>query len=702
MKKYFVYDDEYISGWQYFGRSIINSVLAMLVVGLYLESVTAYKRAKSLGNSETTSKIFAVWGFFAIIIAVVPGGVFINIIPHWYLWFSNGNPKKSTFTVDEPITNINPVVNNVSELNITKKKEANSNTSLFNEKVKQAFADFESDLNSKKFKDYPVPFWYDIVKVRSESMKLGNTKKSIIEVQNEWTWMHADEYTTKYQSASQKDILQAMSLRIERFGYIYKILVSLENKLFDLVKKYNISKNPFLDQFDWDKASALASLNGSIKFALENGMSNAEISKFYTDFKFDKNELEGEDPFLKNGYTKDQAYDLIKDKLGVDMDDIKSKNIKIKKRLSSILSKLELEKRYAVFTILLHIANSDGLTDEENVILNDIRLELEIDIEKYNNSKIDGNKACNLLQDLDKAQKEEISKYIAMVVGADGDFSSQEMLWVNDVIRELSLDNNLVVKLTDKYWNKKEVQNDNEVIEEVVLDNDFKDKVEIKIITYDQMNAINEDEIYLNEKNNPFTGLLQSPSSKENNKIECQYVEGKRHGEYIEYDNEDEDKISYNKFYRDGKLNGPETYWWEKYKDSRKVKETKYSEDSNLGGELGAMMDQMMKKHDIMRQINYKDGLLDGRFYDCNWNGGLNFELFFKQGKKDGVWNQYFQTPMGTGQGALKKVSVYKLDEHISSIYYDIDNDEISKEEALDDDNWGGEAWSQDQSFKDW
>ena len=81
MKKYFSFDDEYISGWQYFGRSIINSFLAILLVGLYLESVTAYKRAKSLGNSESTSVIFAIWGFFAIIIAIVPGGVFINIIP---------------------------------------------------------------------------------------------------------------------------------------------------------------------------------------------------------------------------------------------------------------------------------------------------------------------------------------------------------------------------------------------------------------------------------------------------------------------------------------------------------------------------------------------------------------------------------------------------------------------------------------------
>jgi hypothetical protein len=62
---------------------------------------------------------------------------------------------------------------------------------------------------------------------------------------------------------------------------------------------------------------------------------------------------------------------------------------------------------------------------------------------------------------------------------------------------------------------------------------------------------------------------------------------------------------------------------------------------------------------------------------------------------------QYFQSPMCSVQPTFKKLSVYKLDEHISFIYYDIDNDEISKEESLEDDNWLSDALSQYQSFKD-
>jgi len=136
------------------------------------------------------------------------------------------------------------------------------------------------------------------------------------------------------------------------------------------------------------------------------------------------------------------------------MDNVKSKKVKIKKKISSILAQLDLQKRYAVFTVLLQIANSDGVSSEENVILSDITLELEIDSNKYNESKMDGGQACDLLQDLDKDQKDEISRLIVMIVGADGDLSSQEMMWVNDVIKEIGLDISLLTELMTKYWKK--------------------------------------------------------------------------------------------------------------------------------------------------------------------------------------------------------------------------------------------------------
>lgn len=92
-KKYswWKYDDEYITGWQYMGRSIVGALLSIILVGFYLQAVTAYKRAKSLGNSSSACNFFSVWGALSLLIGLIPGAVLINIIPHWYLWFSNGN-----------------------------------------------------------------------------------------------------------------------------------------------------------------------------------------------------------------------------------------------------------------------------------------------------------------------------------------------------------------------------------------------------------------------------------------------------------------------------------------------------------------------------------------------------------------------------------------------------------------------------------
>ena len=86
------FDDEYISGSQYFGRTIIGVLLSIIVVGFYLQAVTAYKRSKSLGNSTSTNNFFGIWGGVSGIIGFTPAAP-LNIIPHWYLWFSNGrNP----------------------------------------------------------------------------------------------------------------------------------------------------------------------------------------------------------------------------------------------------------------------------------------------------------------------------------------------------------------------------------------------------------------------------------------------------------------------------------------------------------------------------------------------------------------------------------------------------------------------------------
>ena len=88
------FDDEYISGSQYLGRSIIGVLLCIFIVGFYLQAVTAYKRSKSLGNSTSTNNFFRIWGGVSGVIGFTPAAP-LNIIPHWYLWFSDGrNPNR--------------------------------------------------------------------------------------------------------------------------------------------------------------------------------------------------------------------------------------------------------------------------------------------------------------------------------------------------------------------------------------------------------------------------------------------------------------------------------------------------------------------------------------------------------------------------------------------------------------------------------
>ena len=98
MKKYFSFDTEYISGNTYFIRFFINSFLSIILVGLYLQSVNAYKRSRSLGFGENAVIAWAAWGFFQNILVLFPISVFTNVIPHFYLWFKNGTQTKKETT----------------------------------------------------------------------------------------------------------------------------------------------------------------------------------------------------------------------------------------------------------------------------------------------------------------------------------------------------------------------------------------------------------------------------------------------------------------------------------------------------------------------------------------------------------------------------------------------------------------------------
>ena len=108
MKKYFLFDDEPISGWGYLLRILVSSLLVFLLVGFWTASSTAYKRSGALGWKKDIRIASAV---------LIPIHVFLNALPdeiyetvdsgtffmivlilgllHLILLFKNGNKKNN-------------------------------------------------------------------------------------------------------------------------------------------------------------------------------------------------------------------------------------------------------------------------------------------------------------------------------------------------------------------------------------------------------------------------------------------------------------------------------------------------------------------------------------------------------------------------------------------------------------------------------
>lgn len=98
--KYLTYNDEYITGNQFFARGLLSFLLCIIFIGFYMYSVNAYKRAKSLGHSDSGCNIWAIWGFLVVILAFTPISFITNTIPYWYLWWSNGPGKNKQYEIN--------------------------------------------------------------------------------------------------------------------------------------------------------------------------------------------------------------------------------------------------------------------------------------------------------------------------------------------------------------------------------------------------------------------------------------------------------------------------------------------------------------------------------------------------------------------------------------------------------------------------
>jgi len=106
MKKYFLFDDEPISGWSYLIRILVSSLLVFLLIGFWIASSTAYKRAGALGWKKDIRIASSVLIPVHVFLNVLPdevyettgSGTFIMIVLvlgllHLIMLFKNGNKK---------------------------------------------------------------------------------------------------------------------------------------------------------------------------------------------------------------------------------------------------------------------------------------------------------------------------------------------------------------------------------------------------------------------------------------------------------------------------------------------------------------------------------------------------------------------------------------------------------------------------------
>ena len=109
VKKYFLFDNEQISGKSYILRLFFSVLLLIFLVGIWLVASTAYKRARSLGWDEGFSNVISFLVIIQLSVGAWPdslfesgSGIFIVTIPlnilQLYMVFKNAKPVKSSAT----------------------------------------------------------------------------------------------------------------------------------------------------------------------------------------------------------------------------------------------------------------------------------------------------------------------------------------------------------------------------------------------------------------------------------------------------------------------------------------------------------------------------------------------------------------------------------------------------------------------------
>ena len=146
MKKYFLFDDEQISGKTYVLRLFVSILLLVFLVGIWLVASTIYKRARSLGWDEGFSNVITFLIIIHLSVSAWPdslsesgSGILIITIPLWllqlYMVFKNAKPIKSSSTGERIGRRIGKYLygsSNTDKVKVERTKNESSNDSKNN------------------------------------------------------------------------------------------------------------------------------------------------------------------------------------------------------------------------------------------------------------------------------------------------------------------------------------------------------------------------------------------------------------------------------------------------------------------------------------------------------------------------------------------------------------------------------------------
>tara|TARA_Y100000768_G_scaffold237165_1_gene179423 strand:+ start:231 stop:1553 length:1323 start_codon:yes stop_codon:yes gene_type:complete len=315
MKKYFVYNGDYISGWRYWLRTFLQTFLIYVFgLGFYLWGVTSFTRAKSLGFSDQGAWAFAIllpvsW---LVALAFAFSGLQIMVlianIPHMYLWFKDGkkatiksSKKNQKIKIPNSILDTNEnsdskfksnIDDILTESSIPKTLQTEDST---NSTVKSEIRNFQNELSNLTNPDddlYDYNYWYSFVQGRAKSMKSikDQTDDEFVE---DSAWSHADEYSKRLLNETETNKSNFVKPRIICYGKIYDLLKDLKNKIENNYHDLNMN-----EKYRLELIHAKASLFGAIKFAQKNNISDNQIKLWYPNFV--DNVKNTELPFLKS------------------------------------------------------------------------------------------------------------------------------------------------------------------------------------------------------------------------------------------------------------------------------------------------------------------------------------------------------------------------------------------------------------------